>query len=106
MARLLTGEELEAWMQDVPWIFASTMKAHPHEYTLRRQQDPRRFQSVVRTIWEKGYDRKYLGRLWRSLDVGDQMYCWVCTAPEPDAPAPLRETILINRARRSQERLF
>lgn len=103
--RLLTPQELEEWMQSVRWTFAATMPRHPHEYSLKRWQDPRRFDRVVETIWALGYDRRYLGRPWRSLDVRD-FYCWVCTEPTEGAPAPVGPTILINRARHAQRPLF
>lgn len=105
MPRLLTDEEMLDWFESVRWIYAATMPRHPHEYCLKREQPPRRFEDVVLTVWETGYDRKYLSRLWRSIDVGDRHYIWVCTLPEPGAPAPIRETILINRAVYPQDRL-
>lgn len=103
--RLLTDQELQEWMDEVRWIYAATMPAHPHEYTLKREQDPRLFEMVVYTIWTRGYDRPYLRRLWRSLDIGEY-YVWVCTEPEAGASAPLRETILVNRAIRTQDALI
>ncbi len=104
--KLLTPAELEAWMREVRWIYAKSMPKHPHHYCLRREQDEERFEAVVATIWERGYDRWYLRRPWRSLDVGEECYIWVCTRPGPDVPPPLERTILINRAIRAQETLF
>jgi hypothetical protein len=108
--RLLTPAELEEWMAEVPWRFAHTMPRHPHEYTLKKQQDPRRFERVVRTIWERGYDRKYLRRLWRSLDVGSRYYVWIHTEPREAEQMGLQRlleiTILVNRAEYPQDRLF
>jgi len=101
----LNDEEMREWMASVPWRYASTMPQHPHTYTLRRQQDPELFDQVARTIWELGYDRKYLKRPWRTLDVGEHYYVWVWTKPEgPRAPFP-PDTILINRATRDQRRV-
>jgi hypothetical protein len=100
----LTDEELEKWMEGVPWRFAKTMPRHPHSYTLRRVQDEETFLRVVKTIWDLGYDRSYLGRRWRSLDIKD-FYVWVCTRPKPGMEAPLAQTSLINRAHRVQGRL-
>ncbi len=101
----LTDEEMREWMASVRWHFAKTMPDHPHEYTLKREQDPELFDRVARTIWELGYDRKYLNRPWRTLDVGEHYYCWVWTKPSgPRAPVP-PDTILVNRAQRSQERI-
>ncbi len=100
----LTDEEMRAWMASVPWTFAKTMPEHPHEYTLKRRQDPARFDAAARTIWECGYDRSYLRRAWRSLNVGDH-YVWVWTRPEgPRHPYPT-DTILVNRAERHQGRI-
>jgi hypothetical protein len=100
----LTDEELEKWMEGVPWRFAKTMPRHPHSYTLRRVQDEETFLRVVKTIWDLGFDRSYLGRCWRSLDIGG-FYVWVHTLPEPGMSAPLENTLLINRAPRVQGRL-
>ncbi len=104
-ARLLTGDELLPWMESVPWRFAATMPKHPHSYSLKKLQDPVLFERVVVTIWERGFDRKYLNRLWRSIDVGDRHFIWVHTKPEPGAPPPLKDTILVNRAVYPQDRL-
>jgi hypothetical protein len=107
---LLTDEQMLEWMESVPWRFAHSMPAHPHFYTLKRQQDPRRFEAVVRTILARGYDRKYLGRKWRSLDVGRRHYVWFHTSPSEAEEMGLQRlleiTILVNRAEYPQDRLF
>jgi hypothetical protein len=100
----LTDEELQEWMSSVRWIYARSMPNHPHEYTLKREQDEELFERVVRTIWDHGYDRSYLRRPWRSLDVRDH-FIWVHTEPKPRMPVPLEDTVLVNRALRVQERL-
>jgi hypothetical protein len=80
------------------------MPRHPHEHCLREEQDEGLFERVVMTIWDLGYDRPYLRRPWRSLDV--EGFCvWVHTLPEPGMSAPLERTVLVNRAPRIQERL-
>jgi hypothetical protein len=99
----LSDDQLCEWMEEVPWRYAKTMPRHPHEYSLKRWQDPELFEQVVRTIWDLGYDRVYLRRPWRSIDIKD-FYVWVCTQPEPGMGPPLSDTILINRAHR-EERL-
>jgi hypothetical protein len=106
--KLMTREELEEWMAEVRWIYAITYHDKPHlrhEYCLRREQDALSFVRAVATIWLDGYDRRFIGRLWRSLDVGDH-YVWVHTEPRPGMEPPLKETILVNRAPRTQERLL
>jgi hypothetical protein len=101
----LNEDELREWMASVSWKYARTMPKHPHEYTLRSNQDEELFERVCRTIWDLGYDRSYLNRPWRSLDIGDH-YVWLHTRPEPRMPVPLEETILINRALRVRERIL
>ena len=98
----LTDEDLQSWMSSVRWKFAATMPRHPHEYHLKRWGDPRTFEAVVKSVWSAGYDRRYLGRRWRSLDVGEEYYIWICTLPKQGSPPPLEGTILINRAERHQ----
>ena len=55
--------------------------------------------------WDHGYDRSYLRRPWRSLEVG-AFYIWVHTEPKPRMPVPLENTVLVNRALRVQERIL
>ena len=102
----MSPDELQEWFDSAPWQTAVTMPTMPHQYSLKRRQDPRIFERVVLTIWERGYDRMYLGRPWRSLDVDEDYYIWVCTRPEPDMPPPIEPTILINRAAIVQPELF
>jgi hypothetical protein len=104
MSSYLSDDQLREWMEEVPWRYAKSMPRHPHSYTLKKWQDPELFEMVVQTIWDLGYDRSYLRRPWRSLDVGDY-YVWVHTVPERGMSAPLEKTALINRALRIQERL-
>ncbi len=104
--RLLSPQEVRAWMASVSWRFAKTMPKHPHHYTLKRNQDPELFEDVVWTIWLEGFDRQYLGRPWRSYNVGVEHFVWVVARPSPGRPPPLEETILINGARRQQGELF
>jgi hypothetical protein len=101
----LTDQELQEWMSSVRWIFAKSMPKHPHEYTLRREQDEEFFERVVRTVWDHGYDRLYLRRPWRSIDVAGY-FLWVHTLPKPGMPVPLENTILVNRAPLLQERIL
>jgi hypothetical protein len=101
----LTDEEMREWMDSVRWRYAKTMPQHPHDYSLREWNDEATFRLVVQTIWERGFDRIYLRRPWRSLDIGDH-YVWISGAPPiPDHPAPVETTQLINRARRVQDKL-
>jgi len=101
----LTDMELQKWMSSVRWVYAKSMPKHPHEYTLKHEQDEELFERVVRTVWDHGYDRAYLRRPWRSLDVGDY-FVWVHTEPKPRMPVPLENTVLVNRALRVQERIL
>jgi hypothetical protein len=98
---LLTDEQLQEWMAEVPWRFATTQPEHPHEYSLRKWQNPERFDLVARTIWHCGWDRRYLNRPWRTLLVAGYI-CWVWTRPKgPRMPFP-EDTILVNRTRANQ----
>jgi hypothetical protein len=102
----MDADELLEWMGSARWRYARTMPKHPHDYSLREWNSEETFLRVVRTIWLYGYDRPYLNRLWRSLDIGDEHYVWVCTVPEPGRRAPLETTQLINRAERLQTELI
>lgn len=99
----LTDEEMARWMAESDWRWASTYAdSHPHWYVRLRDQDPERFHAAARTIWYLGWDRMYLGRPWRSLEIGDH-YVWVYTLPKPGMAYP-RDTSVINRAPRVHER--
>lgn len=99
----LSDEEMRQWMESSRWIWATSYAdSHPHWYTLKRHQDPERFDAAARTIWHLGWDRMYLGRPWRSLEIG-AYYVWVYTLPKPRMPFPTR-TMLVNRAPRAHER--
>lgn len=103
----LSDDELLDWMEATRWRFAKTMPQHPHDYSLRAWNSPELFKRIVLTIWDLGYDRLYLRRPWRSLDVGERHYIWVCSRPEsPRQPAPLEATELVNRAVRVQTELL
>jgi hypothetical protein len=100
----LSDEGLRSWMSSARWKYAASMPRHPHEYHLKGWGDPATFETVVKSIWSAGYDRRYLRRPWRSLDVGAH-YLWVCTMPQSGMVPPVSGTILINRARLTQGRL-
>ncbi len=102
---LLTDGQMLEWMNESRWIFAKTYAdSHPHSYTLRKHQDPERFDAAARTIWEAGYDRLYLRRPWRTLVVGDYIL-WLWTRPEgPRMPYPT-DTVLVNRTERHRARV-
>jgi hypothetical protein len=55
----MTEEEFRDFVEAAPWRFASTMPEQPHEYTLRRQHDPARFEAAVAFIREHGYPARW-----------------------------------------------
>lgn len=73
-----------------PFRFAKTMPAHPHFYTLRREWQDVEFDYAVAFIRANGYAETWGGRTYRYLNLNGWRY-WTMGAP-------LRETILINRA--------
>ncbi len=103
--QLLTEHEVAVWLIRQRWTFAKTMPKSPHWYTLKRNQDSEMFERVVATIWHNGYQRHYKGGYWRSYDVGDRRYIWVCTGWKEGAPAPLAETVLVNGTNKEQTEL-
>lgn len=106
---LLTAPELEEWMASVRWIYAWSYHDTPHlrhEYTLKKEQDLERFERVVATIWTDGWNRRFVGRKWRTLDIGEHIV-WLNRKPSkaPGETTAPPDAILINRAPRSQPRL-
>ena len=74
------------------WTFAKTMPHIPHEYTLRRRSpDESMFERFVMLIREYGYTREWKGTPRRYFHLDGWKY-WTMGAP-------LKQTVLINRAR-------
>jgi len=92
----LGHDDVEAWMERVPWRFARTAPTNPHEYSLRRRQDERAFFLVLLHIRERGYQQWYDGRVYTAYDVGEY-FLWSMQDPVPT-------TILINRKFRDPEK--
>jgi Fe-S cluster biosynthesis and repair protein YggX len=86
-------ERVRAFIEKSRWVFAKTMADHPHEYTLRKEADEGEFLFFVIFIREHGYPGRFGGRRYTYLDVEGWQY-WTMGAP-------LANTILINRARKS-----
>jgi hypothetical protein len=78
------------------WRYAKTMPQWPHEYTVRRFDDPQedqaQFEEAVAFIRANGECRKFepTGKSSVYLDIGGRQY-WTMGAP-------VEETIIINRA--------
>lgn len=88
----LTVKQLRDFVANSRWIFAKTMPQCPHEYTLRRQApDEPLFEKVVMHIRAHGYRERY-GKSWYIRLNLDGWKYWTMGAP-------LKSTILINRAR-------
>ena len=75
-----------------PWKAATSAKYKklPHEYSLRRHWNDQEFVWAVEYIRRVGYERRFIGRIWTYLDVGELQY-WDCGSP-------VEKVGLINRA--------
>lgn len=88
----LTIAELRAFVEESSWRFAKTMPECPREYTLRRNaRDEAMFERFVMHIRHHGYKARYKRNLHTYFDVDEWQY-WTMGAP-------LKSTILINRAK-------
>lgn len=81
-----------AALTSAPYKFASSMPKFPHEYTLRRNWDDRKFSDCVRFVREHGYPSRFYGRNDTYLDING-MHHW-------DMNASVEATELINRAKK------
>ncbi len=75
------------------WIFAKTMPAHPHWYTLRNDWQHAgkvEFEEAVQFIRDYHYPERFYSKTMQRLNI-NQMKYW-------SMGAPLEQTILINRA--------
>jgi SAM-dependent methyltransferase len=88
-------DRFSALMAQHPFKFAKTMPAHPHHYTLRKtwavQAD---FDWAVQFIRAHGYPQRWASTTYVYMDVNEHCY-WTMGAP-------VRETILINRANKDR----
>ena len=92
----MSPEEIEQFISASEWTFAKTMAWCPHEYTLlARAESPELFRRFVVHIRAHGRAGDWYGTPRMYFDLGDWYY-WTMGAP-------LDETILINRARRSDD---
>ena len=91
-----TFDDARAYIGSVRWQFAKTMPQWPHEYTVRRFEDPQEqqalFERAVEFIRANGECRKFepTGRMSVYLDIDERQY-WTMGAP-------VEKTIIINRA--------
>ena len=81
-----------ALLLEHPWKAATSAKYKKlsHEYSLRRYWDDQEFVWAVEYIRRVGYERRFIGRIWTYLDVGELQY-WDCGGP-------VERVGLINRA--------
>ncbi len=88
----MTMDELRAFVQASSWRFAESMPQTPHEYTLRREaKDKDLFERMVLNIRQVGYQKKWGKTTYTYLDIDGWQY-WTMGSP-------LKDTILINRAK-------
>lgn len=89
-------DDFRRFIEERQWTFAKTMPQWPHEYTVRKFQDPNdeqaQFKEAVEFIRAHGARRTFepTGRSSVYLDVDGRQY-WTMGAP-------IEETIIINRA--------
>lgn len=87
----LSEETLRHFVATSHWIYAKTMPHAPHEYTLRKNaQNEALFEQFVMHIRHHGYRERYGKNWYIRLDLDEWKY-WTMGAP-------LKSTILINRA--------
>lgn len=87
----MTEEQFVDWIEAHPWKFAKTMPQIPHFYTLRyTARDADEFESAVQFIRDNGYTGRFGRTDYRYYDVNGWKY-WTMGAP-------IKETILVNRA--------
>ena len=92
----MTEAEFRQFIQHRKWRYAKTMPQWPHEYTVRKFEDPEEdqalFEAAVLYIREHGEKRKFepTGNSSVYVDIDGRQY-WTMGAP-------VRETIVLNRA--------
>lgn len=64
----LTLEDWRRFVEDNEWTFAKTMAANPHWYVIERNAvDHELFLRVYNEIETRGYQRRWGGKLWRTI---------------------------------------
>jgi hypothetical protein len=76
------------------WIFAKTMAANPHYYTLRKESVDSEFVRFVELIRKYGFKMKY-GRAYYTCLRVNEWYYWTMGCPLHNCPQT--GTILVNR---------
>jgi hypothetical protein len=87
----MSAAGLAGWMAGCRWVYAKTMPEIPHEYTLRRRQDPATFDRAVAFIRAHGWRARW-GRSWHTYYSLGAWKLWTMGAPVGPA------TPLVNRA--------
>lgn len=88
----LTNEEIETFIEQNNWKFASSMRYIPHWYCLKENcTNQLMFERFVHHIRKHGYIERFGNRVFTYFNVGKYKY-WTMGFP-------IYETILINRAR-------
>lgn len=62
---------IEAMIAEAPW--KATDYIDPHEYIMIWQH-PKLCSAMTRVLLEKGYNREFLGRQYRYVDIGEYRY--------------------------------
>lgn len=82
---------LQEFIDSTQWIYARTMPEWPHEYIVRERVDEKFFVTLVRHIWEHGYEGKFYRKSIIYYDDRDMIYR---TMGEP-----IEKTTIINRCK-------
>lgn len=80
----MTLDEARAFIAKARWVFASTVPAAPHWYTVRRDcaglgldAEFVAFQALIEAHGYDRFDARWPWRTWRTLDLEDGFYYWL-----------------------------
>ena len=85
-------EEFKALMETKDFREAKTMPNIPHSYTLRKDWEDEKFVEAVKFIRKNGYIDYFYSTKYIYFDLGEHRY-WTMGSP-------IKETILINKAKK------
>lgn len=98
-AASLSDQQITQFIEGQRWVFAKTMPDAPHSYVVKaRCSDPHLFEAFVLHIRRHGYAHFFYGRQYTYFD-------WVTSEGEHQywtMGAPIEQTIILNRARKTR----
>ena len=74
----MTHEQAKEFTESVTWTFAKTMPNNPHEYIVKGEVDPEKYEDFYRYIYSNYVIVWFWRKPYKAVYIGDYMY-WIMT---------------------------